>query len=88
MTSLPFDCPKCGSAKYCKNGTAKGRQRYRCAVTTCRHNYTVPSRELSKEVQDRLFDLHFLDGMSNRAIGKELGVSGATISKWLKKYHL
>lgn len=88
MTSDPFPCPKCGSNDYCKNGVNKGLQRYRCANPVCRYNYTTQLREPSKEVQERLFDLHFLDGLSNRAIGKELGVSDVTVAKWLKKHHL
>jgi transposase-like protein len=88
MALLLLRCTKCGSDKYCKNGMVKGEQRYRCAVPTCRYNFTGKLREPSKEVQDRLFDLHFLDGLSNKAIANELGVSDVTISKWLKKYHL
>lgn len=63
-------------------------QRYRCANATCGRNFTAELRGPSEELKEKIFDLHFLDGLSNRAIGKQLGISDVTIGKWRKKYHL
>lgn len=46
------------------------------------------SREPSKEILDKLFDLYFLDRLSKRGIAKELGVSDMTVGRWLRKYYL
>jgi transposase-like protein len=88
MASVTPPCPKCSCDSSCKNGFNNGKQRYRCGNANCGYNYTGAIRKPSKEVLERIFDLHYLDGLSNRAIAKELGVSDVAVGKWIKKYNL
>lgn len=82
MNSEPFPCPKCGSKVYCKNGFNLGRQRYRCA--NCGYNYTVAIKGPDSELKKRIVYL-YQEGLSHRAIGREVGQCGVTIKKWVEQ---
>ena len=79
-------CPQCGSEKgQHKHGmTPYGTQRKRCAG--CGKQYTInPKRRgYCAEAQSKAMRL-LVDGMSGRAIGRQLGMSKANVYNWAKK---
>ena len=79
-------CPQCGNEKgQHKHGTTPyGTQRMRCY--TCGKQYTIDPkvRGYSEEIKRKAFQL-MVDGMSGRAIGRQLGMSKANAYNWAKK---
>jgi len=76
-------CPKCRSAKRCKNGLIKGKQRYRCKECGC--NYTVSS--LSRTPREKRIECIrlYLEGVGFRGISRLTGVSHTTVMRWVHK---
>jgi transposase-like protein/IS1 family transposase len=86
MSNEKNKCPRCGEEKgQHKHGmTPYGTQRIRC--WSCKKQYTVNPkiRGCSEEVQHKAMQL-MVDGMSGRAIGRQLGMSKANAYNWAKK---
>lgn len=86
MEEEKIRCPQCGEEKrQHKHGkTPYGTQRIRCA--SCGKQYTInpKTRGYAAEVQRKALQL-MVDGMSGRAIGRQLGMSKANVYNWAKK---
>jgi transposase-like protein len=79
-------CQKCKSENYVKNGYVRGKQRYICKY--CKYTFVKEQKQvkLSSEVIDALVILLYSTGKAScRFIGRLFGVSGNTISNWLKR---
>lgn len=79
-------CPRCYSedSKIVKNGrTYNNKQRYMCK--NCFFNFSIFSkRGMSNSTKLKALELHF-EGLSFRAIGRDLGVSNVTVLRWIRK---
>ncbi len=79
------ECPHCGNVgRQVKAGLHGGRQRYKCGV--CQRRYTpeaVPGRAYAEETRRKAIVLHE-QGMTNRQIARQLGVSHQSVSNWLR----
>jgi len=86
MDKQEIKCPQCGERKgQHKHGTTPyGTQRIRCAG--CGKQYTLNPKVCgySDEVKRKAMQL-LVDGMSGRAIGRQLGMSKANVYSWAKK---
>jgi len=86
MDKQESKCPQCGEGKgQHRHGTTPyGTQRIRCA--SCGKQYTLNPkiRGCSEEVKRKAMQL-LVDGMSGRAIGRQLGISKANAYVWAKK---
>jgi transposase-like protein len=78
-------CPKCSGEEYCKDGMAKGRQRFKCKK--CSYRYTVEQKSdvKSSETKRLAFEM-YLEGLGFRAIGRILKISYVTVFQWVKKW--
>ena len=77
-----MNCPKCRSAKAVKNGTMKGKQRYKCKECGC--NYTQSeSRTIPLPLKVEALKL-YLEGVGFRAIERITGVCHTTVMRWGK----
>lgn len=75
-------CIHCGSRNYCKNGTTKGKQRYRCKE--CGYNFTnLHGRGHSPDKRLAALKL-YKEGLGFSAIGRFLGVSDVTALNWVR----
>ena len=75
-------CPKCRSAKAVKNGTMRGKQRYKCKQCGC--NYT---RSTLKRIalETRLYAIKlYLEGVGFRGIARLTGVAHTSVMGWVK----
>jgi transposase-like protein len=80
-------CKKCGSANVKKNGLTKsGRQKYHCRACGV-YTITLEGRRDWPALLAKVERLHH-QGMSQRAIAEETGVSRPTIIAYLKKKSL
>lgn len=76
-------CPKCGSEDHCKDGIVHGRQRYKCKK--CIYRYTVTHKSDIKSAETHRMALEmYLEGLSFRAIGRQLRISHGTVYRWIK----
>ena len=86
MEKQEIKCPQCGEEKgQHKHGvTPYGTQRMRCAL--CKKQYTInpKTRGYDEETKRKAMQL-LIDGMSGRAIGRQLGISKANAYNWAKK---
>ncbi|MBR6730998.1 MAG: helix-turn-helix domain-containing protein [Alphaproteobacteria bacterium] len=85
MKKIQVKCLKCGSLDLVKNGMVFGAQRYKCKH--CHYQFTklAPAGKpiFIKLVSHALY----LSGMSMRQIAPIIGVTGQTVSRWMKKWH-
>lgn len=75
-------CPKCKSEEKVKDGTVKGKQRYKCK--RCAHRYTVEFKDGIQSFYKRLALVLYIEGMGFREISRILGVSNVTVLNWIK----
>ena len=77
-------CKHCGSGSYVRNGTAHGRQRYRCKA--CGRSFTAtPPRGKPPAMKALAVLLYALGNVSQGMIAKLLGVSHVAVYKWVRK---
>lgn len=76
------NCPKCQQENPVKNGFVKGEQRWKCKA--CGFEFTRLTPRGKPLTMKALAITLSVSGMSFRAIGNILGVSGNTISDWVK----
>lgn len=79
----PVPCPRCGSVTTTRSGrNHSGSHRYFCAV--CRRYFTPRPKEQGHEaaVHEQAVRL-YLEGMSQRAIGRLLGVVHQSVANWV-----
>ena len=79
-------CPDCahayGLVKHSRNRS--GSQRYQCPA--CGKVFTPFPRQIGKDVQDKVLAQQLAaTGMSQRAIGRQLGVHHTTVKVWLTR---
>jgi len=75
-------CAQCQSRSYCKNGTTKGKQRYRCH--DCGYNFTnTHGRGHSPDKRLAALQL-YKEGVGFSGVGRILGVSDVTVMNWVK----
>ena len=82
-----FACPYCHHEKVVRNGTQKGRQRYRCSGCTrtfSDHTHT-PFRGTHYPDLWPQFMKHMVEGFSIRKSAEKLGVAPSTIFTWRHK---
>jgi transposase-like protein len=79
-------CPKCAQQEgQNKQGfSGSGSQRYFCKFCGCKYVPVKKNRGYPPEVRLQAMKL-MLDGMSGRAIGRQLGISKANAYNWAKK---
>ena len=86
MEKKAIRCPQCGkeTGQHKHGMTPYGTQRIRCY--SCGKQYTIEPkvRGYSEEVRRKAFQL-MIDGMSGRAIGRQLEMSKANVYNWAKK---
>jgi transposase-like protein len=83
MSPSPLLCPRCGSSDTAKAGhNHSGTQRYQCAA--CRRYFTPQPKEQGHGValHEQAVRL-YLEGMSQRAIGRILGVVHQSVANWV-----
>ena len=77
-------CKRCGSVAYVKNGSARGKQRYRCRDCGC--NFTMtPPRGKPVAMKALAVLLYAVGNMSFGAIARVLGVGDVAVLNWVKK---
>ena len=80
-----MNCPRCKSAENRKDGTAKGKQRYKCK--NCNRRFTVQMKSTAQPESTKRQALElYLEGLGFRSIGRFLGVSHVSIYKWIKNF--
>ncbi len=73
-------CPKCGGEKAVKYGTARGRQRYKCAACGCQFTRETPR---ARSLNEKWLAMTLLvSGLSMTAVAKALGVSVQSVMRW------
>lgn len=73
-------CPKCGGEKAVKYGTARGRQRYKCAACGCQFTRETPR---ARSLDEKWLAMTLLvSGLSMTAVAKALGVSAQSVARW------
>ncbi len=77
-------CPNCFSNKVVKNGTRKGKQRFRCRNCNCQFINTYSSRGYSEKVKKHCLKL-YRDGMGFREIERSTGVSHNSVINWVRQ---
>ena len=80
-----MNCPRCGSAEYCKDGKIRERQRYKCKKCVYRYTVTQKSGVKSSDTKRIAFSM-YLEGLGFRAIGRILNISYGTVYQWVKKW--
>ena len=77
-------CKRRGSAEHIKNGSMRGKQRYRCKA--CGLNFTAtPPRGLPLRVKATAV-LLYLSGLSMNRTAKLLGVSTPSVMAWIEQF--
>ena len=82
-----MNCPYCNAkVKQYKAGfNRSGSQRHRCGV--CQRAYTPKPNPLGYEVETRMLAIRmYLEGNSQRAIGRILQVSPQSVANWVDIY--
>lgn len=80
-----MNCPKCKNSSYCKDGFAKGIQRYQCKK--CKYRYTVEKKADVKSLEVKRMALEmYLEGLGFRAIGRLLKIGYVTVFYWIKDW--
>ena len=81
-----YECKRCGSLNYRKNGKVGEKQRYYCK--DCRYNFTEgdkrTNRGKSLEIKQIAIQLYLL-GLGFRAIGRFLEVSNVAVLNWVRE---
>ena len=78
-------CPKCKSNHNRKDGSVKGKQRYKCK--DCNHRFTVEWKSTARPESTKKQALElYLEGLGFRSIGRFLGVSHVAVYKWIKSF--
>jgi len=79
-------CPKCGAGHgQNKQGFSVAEsQRYLCKHCGCKYTPIKKPKGYSAEIKRKAMQL-LVDGMSGRAIGRQLGMSKANAYAWAKK---
>jgi transposase-like protein len=78
-----MNCPKCRNNSHVKDGTVRGKQRYRCKE--CQYRYTVERKSDVKTLNIRKVALElYLEGFGFRHIGRILRISYGTVYSWIK----
>ena len=81
-------CPYCGSySRVQKSGlNSTGSQRMRCEE--CRRYFTPHKKPMghSPELRRQALKL-YMEGMSLRGIGRQLGITHQSVANWLTAYH-
>ena len=72
-------CPKCEINNVVKNGNIRNKQRYKCTI--CNHQFVLnaSSKYLDYSIVRSILHL-YLEGLSQREIGRLLGISIATVN--------
>ena len=73
-------CPKCGCEKSVKYGTARGKQRYKCAE--CGYQFTRETSRARSLDEKWLAMTLLVSGLSMTAVAKALGVSAQSVMRW------
>src|SRR4051794_24821726 len=77
-------CEGCGGGEHVKNGSMRGKQRYRCKA--CGLNVTgTPPRGMPLRVKVEAGLLH-LSGLSMNRTAKPLGVSTPSVQAWIERF--
>jgi transposase-like protein len=85
--STVMDCPKCKSRHHVKDGTVRGRQRYKCGE--CHYRYTVERKSDVKTARIRRLALAlYLEGLGFRRIGRILKISYGTVYSWIRQWNV
>ena len=76
-------CDSCGQENFVKNGFNRGLQRWKCK--NCGFQVTKPgSRKSQAHVNFAIY--LYVVGLSFRTVGKIIGVSDVTISRWVRAF--
>src|ERR1700723_2952993 len=76
-------CPKCGSVSFWKNGSLRGRKRYKCRDCGCQF---TQSHKHGRPLRDHYFALTlYLSGLSMHATARLVGVSAQTVLRWVRE---
>jgi transposase len=78
------NCPKCQQEKVVKNGFVKENQRWKCK--SCKYEFTRLTPKGKPATMKAMALTLSISGMSFRAIGEFLGVSGNAVSDWVKEH--
>jgi transposase-like protein len=78
-------CKFCTSENFIKKGFVRGLQRYHCK--DCGKLFTdTPPRGKPESMKSMAMMLYGQGSMTQEAIGRQFGVSGVTILKWIRKF--
>ncbi len=80
-------CRYCASKKICKNGYRRGKQNYICSVCGRQFVEYYSSRGYSYEIKQKCISM-YLNGMSYRAIERQIGVNHNTIINWIRNRNI
>jgi transposase len=77
-------CKRCGSEAQTRNGSMRGKQRYRCKA--CGLNFTdTPPRGMPLRVKATAV-LLYVSGLSMNRTAKLLGVSTPSVMAWIEQF--
>ena len=82
---MELKCLKCGHEKAVKNGFVIGRQRYKCKK--CGYQYTKTKPHGYADHERRIVALMYMSGLSMSAIGRFVGISVQTVSRWIRSFY-
>jgi len=78
-----YNCPKCKSKNFRKDGIVKFKQRYLCK--DCQHRFSVEQRGKPNSIKRDALIL-YLEGLGFRSIGRYLNVSHVAVFNWIKSF--
>ena len=80
-------CPKCNDENYQNRDgyTESGSQRYRCRKCGARYTPQRKQQGYDQEIRKTAIRM-YMDGLGFRQIGRQLGVSHASVMNWVKAH--
>jgi len=78
-----LSCKKCGASSFVKNGSFRGKQRYKCKECGCVFTDTAPLGKDPK-LKEVAVILYVYCGISMVKIGKMCGVSDVAVLYWIR----
>ena len=80
-------CPQCQAENHQNRDgyTGSGSQRYRCSKCGARYTPQKKPQGYDEEIRLRAIRM-YLDGLGFRQIGRQLGISHASVMNWVKAY--
>jgi insertion element IS1 protein InsB len=86
MITHTICCRRCQSERLVRNGSVKGRAKYRCRA--CGYSGYFDTRQTARQQRRQQIERLLSERLSLRAIARLVGVTAPTVSSVLKKSRL